>query len=149
MRDHRPAHALGVYLRLFEPLKRSTGDQAYHEVARLLRSIRACHERLGTPEEFSRRLAALRAELKRRPKLMKILDKNDVIPSRPAHAPPLPLISAPRRSRRTAARGRGAVEALAQESGRPGRLATHDRRTPLIERLSHADGCGRSWRPGC
>ncbi|MFI5680162.1 hypothetical protein [Streptomyces cellulosae] len=76
MRDHRPADAPGVYLRLLEPLKRSTGDQAYHEVARMLRSIRACHERLGTPEEFSRYLAALRTELKRRPKLMQILDKN-------------------------------------------------------------------------
>ncbi|MDF2267420.1 hypothetical protein P2Q00_18555 [Streptomyces coacervatus] len=76
MRDHRPADALGVYLRLLKPLKQSTGDKAYHEVARLLRSIRACHERLGTPEEFSRWLTALRAELKRRPNLMKILDKN-------------------------------------------------------------------------
>ncbi len=76
MRDHRPADALGVYLRLLEPLKQSTGDRAYHEVTRLLRSIRACHERLGTPEEFSRYLATLRAELKRRPKLMKVLDKN-------------------------------------------------------------------------
>ncbi|WP_244162904.1 SWIM zinc finger family protein [Streptomyces bungoensis] len=76
MRDHRPADALGVYLRLLEPLKQSTGDQAYQEVARLLRSIRACHERLGTVEEFTRRLSALRAELKRRPKLMKVLDEN-------------------------------------------------------------------------
>ncbi|MFG2794275.1 SWIM zinc finger domain-containing protein [Streptomyces sp. NPDC048419] len=76
MRDHRPADALGVYLRLLGPLKQSTGDQAYHEVARLLRSIRECHERLGNPEQFSRHLAALRTELKRRPKLMKILDKN-------------------------------------------------------------------------
>ncbi|MFF5860010.1 SWIM zinc finger domain-containing protein [Streptomyces sp. NPDC012751] len=76
MRDHRPADALGVYLRLLEPLKRSTRDQAYHEIARLLRSVRACHERLGTAEEFSGRLAALRAELKRKPKLMRILDQN-------------------------------------------------------------------------
>ncbi|MFG2794735.1 hypothetical protein [Streptomyces sp. NPDC048419] len=76
MRDHRPADALDVYLRLLGPLKQSTGDQAYHEVARLLRSIRECHERLGTPEEFSRHLAALRTALKRRPKLMKILDTN-------------------------------------------------------------------------
>ncbi|MFE0386427.1 SWIM zinc finger domain-containing protein [Streptomyces bungoensis] len=76
MRDHRPADALGVYLRLLEPLKQSTGDQAYDEVTRLLRSIRACHERLGTAEEFSHRLSALRAEFKRRPKMMKLLDEN-------------------------------------------------------------------------
>ncbi|MFJ9721424.1 hypothetical protein ACIRP3_01630 [Streptomyces sp. NPDC101209] len=76
LRDHRPTDALGVYLRLLQPLKQATGDEAYHEVARLLRSIRACHERLGTPEEFTRYLAAQRTELKRRPKLMKILDSN-------------------------------------------------------------------------
>lgn len=76
MRDHRPADALGVYLRLLEPLKQSTGDRVYQEVARLLRGIRVCHERLGTAEEFTRRLSALRTELKRRPKLMKVLDEN-------------------------------------------------------------------------
>lgn len=76
VRDHRPADALAAYLRLLEPLKQSTGDQAYQEIARLLRSIRACHERLGTPQEWSRRIAALRTELGRKPKLMKILDHN-------------------------------------------------------------------------
>ncbi|CAG6392192.1 hypothetical protein NMG29_31170 [Streptomyces cocklensis] len=76
VRDHRPADALDVYLRLLEPLKQSTGDQTYQEIARLLRSIRACHERLGTPEGYARRAAALRTELKRKPKLMKILDSN-------------------------------------------------------------------------
>ncbi|MDO0929458.1 hypothetical protein QQY24_30115 [Streptomyces sp. TG1A-8] len=35
------------------PLRQSTGDRAYHGVARLLRGIRACHQRLGTSEEFS------------------------------------------------------------------------------------------------
>jgi uncharacterized Zn finger protein len=76
IRDHRPADALGAYLRLLEPLKQSTGDRAYDEIARLLRSIRACHDRLGTPEEYSRRIAALRTELKRKRKLMELLDNN-------------------------------------------------------------------------
>ncbi|HEY3477950.1 MAG TPA: hypothetical protein VGL02_03540, partial [Streptomyces sp.] len=76
VRDHRPADALGAYLRLLEPLKQSTGDHTYDEIARLLRSIRACHERLGTPEEYARRSAALRTELKRKRKLMELLDAN-------------------------------------------------------------------------
>ncbi|MFF3171017.1 SWIM zinc finger domain-containing protein [Streptomyces sp. NPDC057900] len=76
IRDYRPSDALAVYLRRLEPLKQSTGDRAYHEIARLLRSIRACHERLGTPETFTHFLAALRRELKRKPKLMEILTAN-------------------------------------------------------------------------
>ncbi|MFJ8157087.1 SWIM zinc finger domain-containing protein [Streptomyces sp. NPDC094468] len=78
MRDHRPADALGVYLRLLEPLKQSTKDEAYQEITRLLRSIRACHQRLGTPGEFSRHMAALRTDLKRKRKLMQLLDANDL-----------------------------------------------------------------------
>ncbi|MFQ3561257.1 hypothetical protein QZN11_31330 [Streptomyces gramineus] len=78
MRDRRPADALAVYLRLLEPLKQSTKDEAYQEITRLLRSIRACHHRLGTPDEFSRHMAALRTELKRKRKLMQLLDTNDL-----------------------------------------------------------------------
>ncbi|MER6466702.1 DUF6880 family protein [Streptomyces sp. NPDC001228] len=78
MRDQRPADALAVYLRLLEPLKQSTKDEAYQEITRLLRSIRACHHRLGTPDEFSRHMAALRTELKRKRKLMQLLDTNDL-----------------------------------------------------------------------
>lgn len=76
IRDHRPSDALAVYLRRLQPLKQSTGDRTYHEIARLLRSIRACHERLGTPDAFTHFLAALRKELKRKPKLMEILTTN-------------------------------------------------------------------------
>ncbi|MFJ9348356.1 SWIM zinc finger domain-containing protein [Streptomyces sp. NPDC101237] len=78
MRDHRPADALGVYLRLLGPLKQSTKDEAYQEIVRLLRSIRACHQRLGTPDEFSRHMTALRTELKRKRKLIQLLDSNDL-----------------------------------------------------------------------
>ncbi|MFJ5643478.1 SWIM zinc finger domain-containing protein [Streptomyces sp. NPDC093223] len=78
MRDQRPADALAVYLRLLEPLKQSTKDEAYQEITRLLRSVRACHHRLGTPDEFSRHMAALRTELKRKRKLMQLLDTNDL-----------------------------------------------------------------------
>ncbi|RAJ57852.1 putative Zn finger protein [Streptomyces sp. KhCrAH-43] len=76
IRDHRPSDALAVYLRRLQDLKQSTGDRTYHEIARLLRSIRACHERLGTPDAFTHFLAALRKELKRKPKLMGILTTN-------------------------------------------------------------------------
>jgi uncharacterized Zn finger protein len=53
-----------------------TGDQTYRQVARLLLSARDCHENLGTTAEFSRYLAALRADQKRKRNLMKILDAN-------------------------------------------------------------------------
>lgn len=76
IRDHRPSDALAVYLRRLQTLKQSTGDRTYHDIARLLRSIRACHERLGNPDAFTHFLAALRKELRRKPKLMEILTTN-------------------------------------------------------------------------
>ncbi|MGC2997548.1 SWIM zinc finger family protein [Streptomyces sp. G35A] len=74
-RETRPAEALGVYLRLVERLKEPTGDRAYEHLARLLLSARDCHRALGTQEAFTDYLAGLRAELKRRRKLMSILDR--------------------------------------------------------------------------
>ncbi|MEU2021384.1 SWIM zinc finger family protein [Streptomyces sp. NPDC016469] len=76
IREHRPSDALAVYLRRLQPLKQSTGDRTYQEIARLLRSIRACHELLGTPDAFTHFLVAFRKELKRKPKLMEILTTN-------------------------------------------------------------------------
>jgi hypothetical protein len=72
----RPADALPVYLTAIEPLRSQTGDQTYRLMARLLLSARGCHEKLGTTAEFTRYLAALRADQKRKRNLMKILDAN-------------------------------------------------------------------------
>lgn len=72
----RPADALTVYLKAITPLTAQTGDKVYHQMAKLLLSARACHEALGTPGEFRRYLAVLRASQKRKRNLMKILADN-------------------------------------------------------------------------
>ncbi|MGW2640060.1 SWIM zinc finger family protein [Streptomyces sp. NPDC001348] len=74
-RETHPAEALAVYLRLVERLKEPTGDRVYEHLARLLQGARDCHRVLGTQEAFTGYLAGLRAELKRRRKLMSILDR--------------------------------------------------------------------------
>jgi uncharacterized Zn finger protein len=65
-----------VYRRLIEPLRSHTGDKVYELAARLLRSARACHEALGTTAEFERYLALFRADQKRKPNLMRLLDRH-------------------------------------------------------------------------
>ncbi|MFC9929550.1 SWIM zinc finger domain-containing protein [Streptomyces sp. NPDC127190] len=75
-RQTRPAEALGVYLRLVDRWKEPTGDRAYERLARLLLGARECHRALGTEDAFAAHLAGLRAELKRRRKLMSILDRH-------------------------------------------------------------------------
>jgi uncharacterized Zn finger protein len=75
-RETRPADALAVYLRLVEPLKGPTGDRVYERMARLLLDARACHRALGTEGRFTAYLVALRTELKRRRKLMTVLDRH-------------------------------------------------------------------------
>lgn len=72
----RPADALAVYLKAITPLKEQTGDNVYHQMARLLVSARACHEALGTPGEFRQYLTVLRMSQKRKRNLMKILADN-------------------------------------------------------------------------
>ncbi|MEU0003447.1 SWIM zinc finger family protein [Streptomyces sp. NPDC006314] len=74
-REMCPAEALGVYLRLVERSKEPTGDRAYEHLARLLLGARECHRALGTEDPFTAYLAGLRTELKRRRKLMTILDR--------------------------------------------------------------------------
>ncbi len=74
-RQTRPAEALDVYLRLVERSKEPTGDRAYERLARLLLGARDCHRALGTEDAFTVCLAVLRTELKRRRKLMSILDR--------------------------------------------------------------------------
>ncbi|WP_329050289.1 SWIM zinc finger family protein [Streptomyces violaceus] len=75
-RETHPAEALAVYMRLVERLKEPTGDRAYEHLARLLLGARDCHRALGTQEAFTDYLADLRAELKRRRKLMSVLDRH-------------------------------------------------------------------------
>lgn len=72
----RPADALGVYRRMIGSLKTQTGDKVYRRIATLLLAARACHETLGTAEEFRRYLMLLRMECKRKRNLMAILDQN-------------------------------------------------------------------------
>lgn len=74
----RPADALGVYLRLAEPLVKQTGNAVYERLAGLLLSMRDCHVRLGTEDEFTAYLAALRAGQKRKRNLMRLLDQHDL-----------------------------------------------------------------------
>jgi hypothetical protein len=76
----RPADALGVYLRQIQPLKTETGDKAYERMARLLDGARACHVRLGSQAKFDLYLRALRADQKRKHKLIRILDARQLTP---------------------------------------------------------------------
>lgn len=75
IRDRRPADALALYRRAVAPLRRRTGDAAYERMTELLLSARACHRTLGTEDEFADWLAGLRADQKRKRKLMRMLDE--------------------------------------------------------------------------
>ncbi|WP_438493175.1 SWIM zinc finger family protein [Streptomyces asiaticus] len=75
-RATRPADALGVYRRLAEPLTQQTGNATYEQLTSLLLSIRDCHRRLGTQDEFTTYLTALRADQKRKRNLMRLLDQH-------------------------------------------------------------------------
>ncbi|MFC8240354.1 SWIM zinc finger family protein [Streptomyces chartreusis] len=72
----RPAAALGVYLRLAEPLMRQTGNAVYEQLTSLLLSMRDCHRSLGTEDEFTAHLDALRADQRRKRNLMRLLDRH-------------------------------------------------------------------------
>ncbi|MDG5808082.1 hypothetical protein P9869_36630 [Streptomyces ossamyceticus] len=73
-RADRPADALGVYLRLTEPLLKQTGNAVYEQVVGLLLSVRDCHRRLGTEDEFGVYVATLRTTQKRKRNLMRLMD---------------------------------------------------------------------------
>ncbi|MBU3862902.1 hypothetical protein KN815_01900 [Streptomyces sp. 4503] len=75
-RAARPADALGVYRRLAEALTKQTGNAIYEQLTSLLLSIRDCHRRLGTQDEFTTYLTALRADQKRKRNLMRLLDQH-------------------------------------------------------------------------
>jgi hypothetical protein len=57
-------------------LKKETGEAAYRRMAALLLAVRACHQALGTTDQFRRYLTILRMECKRKHNLMKILAEN-------------------------------------------------------------------------
>ncbi|MFE4793898.1 SWIM zinc finger domain-containing protein [Streptomyces sp. NPDC056708] len=75
-RASRPSDALRVYLRLAEPLTKQTGNTIYEQLTSLLLSIRDCHRRLGTEDEFMSYVAALRAAQRRKRNLMRLLDQH-------------------------------------------------------------------------
>ncbi|MFE7295086.1 SWIM zinc finger domain-containing protein [Streptomyces sp. NPDC057579] len=75
-RATRPADALGVYLRLAEPLTKQTGNTVYEQLVSLLLSIRDCHRRLESPEEFTEYATALRTAQKRKRNLMRLMDEH-------------------------------------------------------------------------
>ncbi|WP_445526313.1 SWIM zinc finger family protein [Streptomyces cyslabdanicus] len=75
-RADRPADALGVYLRLAEPLTKQTGNTVYEQLVSLLLSVRDCHRRLGTPDEFTAYATALRTAQKRKRNLMRLMDQH-------------------------------------------------------------------------
>ncbi|MFI6495037.1 SWIM zinc finger domain-containing protein [Streptomyces sp. NPDC050564] len=75
-RAARPADALGVYLRLAEPLTKQTGNAIYEQLVSLLLSVRDCHRQLGTPDEFTAYVTALRTAQKRKRNLMCLMDEH-------------------------------------------------------------------------
>ncbi|MBC2902463.1 SWIM zinc finger family protein [Streptomyces cupreus] len=77
-RADRPAEALGIYQRLAEPLTKQTGNTVYERLVSLLVSIRDCHRRLGTPDEFAAHVHALRAAHKRKRNLMRLMDEQGI-----------------------------------------------------------------------
>ncbi|MFE2558388.1 SWIM zinc finger domain-containing protein [Streptomyces sp. NPDC059352] len=75
-RDHRPADALTVYLRLIGPLLTRTGDATYEQLTELLLSARACHRALGTENAFTAYMTTLRAAQKRKRNLLALLNRH-------------------------------------------------------------------------
>jgi uncharacterized Zn finger protein len=72
----RPTDALGVYQHLAEPLIEQTGNSVYEQLVNLLLSIRDCHRLLGTQDEFTAYITALRGAHKRKRNLMRRMDEH-------------------------------------------------------------------------
>lgn len=75
-RATHPADALAVYHRVAEPLTRETGTHAYEQLVGLLLSMRDCHRRLGTPDDFTAYVTDLRAAQKRKRNLIRLMDEH-------------------------------------------------------------------------
>ncbi|MCX5334570.1 SWIM zinc finger domain-containing protein [Streptomyces sp. NBC_00140] len=76
VRATRPADALAVYLRLAEPLIGQTGNAVYAELVGLLVSIRECHRLLGTQDELTAYVTALRGAHGRKRNLMRLMEQH-------------------------------------------------------------------------
>ncbi|MBV2353251.1 hypothetical protein KUM39_02550 [Streptomyces sp. J2-1] len=76
LRPTRPADSLTIYQRLATPLTHQTGTKAYTQLVALLLSIRDCHQRLGTQNDFTLYTAALRTAQKRKRNLIALLDEH-------------------------------------------------------------------------
>jgi uncharacterized Zn finger protein len=72
----RPADALAVYVKAINRLSQGSGNAAYHRIAALLLSARACHEALGTLDKFRQYLVVLKMGQKRKKNFMNILEQN-------------------------------------------------------------------------
>ena len=72
----RPADALAVYVKAIDQLTQHTGESVYRQIADHLIRARACHEALGTSDEFRQYMVLLRMAQKRKRTLMKILDQS-------------------------------------------------------------------------
>ncbi|MFJ8013300.1 SWIM zinc finger domain-containing protein [Streptomyces sp. NPDC096339] len=75
-REHRPADALTIYLRLIGPLLTRTGNATYEHLTQLLLSARTCHRALDTEDEFTTYMTTLRTDQKRKRKLTALLDRH-------------------------------------------------------------------------
>ncbi|WP_275432095.1 BTAD domain-containing putative transcriptional regulator [Streptomyces sp. ICC1] len=75
-RSGRQADALAVYLRLAARLTHETGNHAYEQLVSLLLSVRDCHHRLGTPDDFTTYVTDLRAAQKRKRNLMRLMEEH-------------------------------------------------------------------------
>ncbi|MFF7972197.1 SWIM zinc finger family protein [Streptomyces sp. NPDC007905] len=75
-RATRPADALAVYRRLIGPLTRQAGNGVYEQLVGLLLSMRDCHHHLGTPDDFTAYVTALRTAQKRKRNLMRLMDEH-------------------------------------------------------------------------
>lgn len=77
--DHRaeyaPEDAIAVYSRELEAALRPADQGAYTHVAQLLTALAALYERAGRADEFPTLVARIRDEYKRRPNLLKTLDR--------------------------------------------------------------------------
>ncbi|MGW7209686.1 SWIM zinc finger family protein [Streptomyces sp. NPDC054837] len=76
VRTARPADALAVYLRLAEPLIGQTGNAIYEQLVGLLVSIRECHHLLGTQDQLTAYITALRGAHGRKRNLMRLMEQH-------------------------------------------------------------------------
>lgn len=76
IRGTRPADALAVYLRLAQPLIGQTGNAVYAEFVGLLVSIRERHRLLGTQDELTAYVTALRGAHGRKRNLMRLMEQH-------------------------------------------------------------------------